>query len=301
MDVSESESRLDEMERDNLQKAISEVEVALAASGPGTRSPLANFVENAKNRVAMLEKKIKESKTERENRAQEQATIVSLAQKEAALSAPEKETFSGFLRKEFFTKSDFGNLDKFYSNTWDRLSQTGKDEMSHRIWEGVRRDEYKFSELPNSVREKESKQVYNLIRDSAGKSGDLSRIPEKDREDFLRAFEAGKREDAVKILDRESFRENMFKHPESKANNHLDVQRGREVNGDAVEKRTATRGNPDNSSQSGPKADAAADMDLSALNLNGVKLAEAPAKPSAADIPHAGASTANSGPALRGG
>lgn len=301
MSESDFESKNDEMERDNLQKAISDVERTLAALPPGTRMPLTHFVENAKSRIAALEKKIKDFQLQRESREQERATMAVLAQNEANLSTSEKETFSGFLGKDFFTKNDFSSLDKFYTNTWDRLSQTGKDEMSHRVWEGVRRDEYKFSELPNSVREKESKQVYNLIRDSAEKSGDLSRIPEKDRGEFVRAFEARKREEAVRILDRESFRENMFKHPESKANNHLDVQRGREANGDSVERRTASRVNPDNKQQSGQEADTAGNMDLSALKSNGVQLADAPAKPSPANIPKADGSTAKSGRSLGGG
>ncbi|MEA3207164.1 MAG: hypothetical protein QOE70_221 [Chthoniobacter sp.] len=209
MTDSDYESNLDEMERSNLQKAISEVETALAVSTPGTRPFFEGFLQNAKGRVATLDKKIKESHERREARAQEQVAVAYLAQKEAALSASEKETYSGFLGKEFFTKNDFRSLEKFYANTWERLSESGKDEMSHRIWEGIRRDEYTFSELPKSVREKEMEQAYKRLRDSPNELGSASRIPESDRVDFIRAYEGGRREEASKILDRESFKQNM--------------------------------------------------------------------------------------------
>ena len=75
--------------------------------------------------------------------------------KEAALNTKEKEQYSGFLKEDFFTKKDFGRLDDFYAHTWDRLSEGGKEQMSKRIWEGVRRNEYKFTDLPKDVQEKE--------------------------------------------------------------------------------------------------------------------------------------------------
>ena len=61
MAVTETELRADEMERGRLEKAISEVEATLAATPPASRSPVfKNFLENARGRVAVLDKKIKE-------------------------------------------------------------------------------------------------------------------------------------------------------------------------------------------------------------------------------------------------
>src|SRR5476651_1560227 len=69
----DNDSQFDELERDNLQKTISEVERVLVSSAPGTRFLLLSFLENAKGRVAVLDKKITEAQAERESRVREQA------------------------------------------------------------------------------------------------------------------------------------------------------------------------------------------------------------------------------------
>jgi hypothetical protein len=131
----DSEVKLDELEEGSLQKVISEVETALAVSTPGTRGILENLLSNAKGRLGTLEKRIKETKAEKEARAREEAgTISRLAENETALSRKEKEAYSGFLKEEYFTKRDFDRLEQFYTHTWDRLSEKGKDLMSVRIW-----------------------------------------------------------------------------------------------------------------------------------------------------------------------
>ena len=81
MAESESDVRKAEMERDSLQKSISAVEAAIGASTPGTRSVLQVFLLNAKGRLATVEKKIKESKSEIETRVREQVAAISMAQK----------------------------------------------------------------------------------------------------------------------------------------------------------------------------------------------------------------------------
>ena len=209
MTDSDYESKLDEMERSNLQKVISEVETALTVSTPGTRPVLEVFLQNAKSRVAALDKKIKESQEQREIHEREQASVAYLAQKEAALSESERKTYSGFLEKPFFTKNDFGSLEQFYAHTWDRLSESGKDQMSHRVWEGIRHNEYTFTELPKVVQEKEIDRAYKRLTEPQ-LSEDVSRIPVADRTDFVRAFENGRHDEASQVLDRRSFRENLF-------------------------------------------------------------------------------------------
>ena len=297
----DNESKFDEMERDNLQKTISEVERVLVSSAPGTRFLLLSFLENAKGRVAVLDKKIMEAQVERESRAREQASVASLAQKEAALSVSEKETYGGFLRKEFFTRKDFDTLEKFYAQTWDRLSESGKEQMSNRIWEGIRRDEYTFTELPKSVREREAKQAYKLIRESSIVSENAAQIPEKDRDDFIRAYESGNREEAGRILERESFKEKLFRDTGSKANRHSAVEKGREADRDTIETKVSGGLSARDESQRIPKSGSKADLDLSDVNLDGVKMAEAPAQTSSADIPTAKASMAKIGPSLGSG
>ena len=286
MTESDSESKRDEIENENLQRTISQVETVLAVSTPANRPLLETFLQNAKGRVAALEKKIKDSQKEREAEAREQASVAYLAQKETALSASEKETFSGFLDKSFFTKRDFGSLESFYVKTWDRLSERGKDEMSHRVWEGIRRDEYKFTDLPKIVQEKEMERAYSRLRGSAISSADESKIPANDREDFCRAYEAGKREEAAKILDRESFKKTMFRHPESKGVKQARLETGRDADGKMVgadveanpSKRAAKE-----KSEWGEQTTA----EIGSLNLGTVKLAEAPQQILSSDVPNA--------------
>jgi hypothetical protein len=299
MAESDSESRFDELERDNLQKVISEVEAAQAASRADKKPMLDHFLQNARGRVAVLDKRIKESKAENESRHQAEVAVAVLAAKETALSTSEKETYSGFLAKEFFTKKDFGSLEKFYSQTWDRLSESGKAEMSHRIWEGIRRDEYKFTDLPKVVQEKEAERAYYVLKKRETGTGKASNIPETDREDFIRAYESGKREEAKKILERESFRMNMF------VNETTVEKRDVAANKDKESERSAfadnVRSQPSGKAEQKVRPDAASmgELDFSSVNLGGMKVADDKSAASPAGIPRANGSAASEGKSVR--
>jgi hypothetical protein len=203
------DKKLNEIEQKNLQTLIATVETALAASTPGTRSLLENALNNAKARVGVLETKIKEAHEKSEGRAREDAAIAALVANETALSEQEREEYGEFLRKEYFTKRDFAGLEHFYAQTWERLSEGGKDEMSQRVWEGIRRDEYAFSELPESVRKKEAERLFGQIVSGKSEASMIEQIPSTDRDDFVGAFGSGDRQHAYKILDRESFAKNV--------------------------------------------------------------------------------------------
>lgn len=291
----------DELEYASLQSSISSAERNLRSSG-GTDIILRNFLENAKARVSFIEKRIKDAQ-EKEGRAQEEATAY-LARKqeverETALNDNEKQTYESFLREDFFTKKDFGRLDQFYSETWDRLTESGKTEMSHRLWEGVRRDEYKFNELPKSVREKETKQAYKLLRDPSKGPESALQIPEKDRSDFIRAYESGNQEEAERILERESFKKHMFKETTSRPIQHVSAERGRDMDAATIEKRFADGGQDQR--KPARKSATPADLDISGINLDGLKIAEAPAQTSAVDIPTAKTPAAKDGASLGNG
>ncbi len=81
----------------------------------------------------MLDKKIEEARVEHAAEVQTQVAVAAakLAARETALSASERETYRGFLEKAYFTKNDFGKLEEFYTHSYDRLSEGGKDEMSN--------------------------------------------------------------------------------------------------------------------------------------------------------------------------
>ena len=273
-----------EIERSNLQRAISDVETVNAVSTPGTRSIFDNFLQNARGRLATLEKRIKDKTEEKESQAREQVVIAYIAEKEAALDAHEQRTYDGFLKEEYFSKEDFGRLEEFYAHAYDRLSEHGKEELSHRIWEGVRRDEYKFTDLPKVVQEKETDRAYAVLKKREVGTSKLAAIPESDRQDFISAYEAGHKEQAEKILDRKSFRENMSISAPSKERTDKAVTSGQTIDKAAVEKDTSVeKQRTDPPPQSGGKAD----LDLSAANLrlNGVKSADNQQAVAATNIP----------------
>lgn len=272
MAENETDAKRDELERENLQRSISEVETALAVSTPGTRGVLENFLRNAKGRVEVLDKRIKEAEKAKEEHAKEMAALVTdLAQKETALSQRERETYSGFLAKEFFTEKDFSSLGQFYEKTWDRLSDGGKDQMSHRVWEGIRRDEYKFTELPNLVQEKETERAYSRLRDGATLSRDEARIPRQDRADFVHTYETGKHVEAGKILERESFKENLFRDDSRPSRASTRETALKTINARPAEKASAA----DHAKTPSGKVGDRAGLDVSAVNLDGLTLADA--------------------------
>jgi len=298
--MTESESKFDEMERDRLQAVVSALETALAVSSPASRSVVERGLQGARSQVEFLNKKLKDAQVERENHAREQAALVAtLAERETRLNSEEKRNYSGFLEKSFFTKSDFGSLEQFYAKTWDRLSERGKDEISHRVWEGVRRGEYKFTELPKVVQQKEMERAYSRLRSSAIGSADETRIPAKDREDFIRAYEEGKREEAAKILERESFKQNMFRGAESKGVKQASVEIGRDEQGKTAGLAIATP-RPAVAVQQQAKAERDSIGDISDLNLDGVKLADATQPISSSDMPNGKPQKGTDTPSLGG-
>jgi len=293
------ESKLEEIELNNLQKAISEVEAAVAVSTPGTRPIFESFLQNARSRVGTLDKKLKESEKERDSRARDQVVMAQMAESEKALSADEKRTFSGFLEKEFFTKKHFGALEQFYSKSWNRLSASGKDAMSHRVWEGIRRDEYTFGELPKPVREKETDWAYSVLKKRDVLGGKASEIPEQDRGDFIRSYETGKREEAQKILERDSFKKHMFRGAESKDVKQASVEIESDADGKSAGLAIASGGaNAPSEGKSQRERDATGDA--SDLKLDGIKLADAPQRISSDDIPNAKVQQTKGGPSLGG-
>lgn len=298
MTVSDNESKLNEMERDNLQNSIAAVERRTAGSAPGERSFFEPLLLNMRGRLATLEKKIKEAQVEKESHARDVVAVAQLAQKETALSTSEKESFSGFLKEAYFTTKDFDRLEKFYSHTWDRLSEEGKDEMSKRVWEGIRHDEYKFTDLPRVVQEKEAERAYQVLKKREAGIGAVSRISEVDRDDLIRAYEGGNRDKTCDVLDRKSFRDNMFVGATSKETKDIAATRGKDAEGTVVAANTGTAP-PKQPDQVPAKPTSKSDLDASAFNLDGLKIADAPAAISSRDIP--AAATPKGAKSFRGG
>jgi hypothetical protein len=277
----EKVSEADRMEQANLERIVADVERVTFSSPPGTRPFFDGFLLNAKARLSVLEKKIQDEEHKEEEQKQSEVAMASLAEKETALDADEKAEYNGFLKEDFFTKKDFHRLDVFYAHSWDRLSQGGKDEMSHRIWEGVRRDEYKITDLPKSVQEKEEKQAYQVLRNSTGQSATTSRVPEQDRVDYLRAYESGSRDEAAKVLDRQSFKANMFRDADSTPVQHAAQNVKTPAEGAAI----VASVKPDSAEKSKGQSKPMNSLDVSSIDLSGIALGDNPAQGAVANLP----------------
>ena len=174
-------------------------------------SMLLAYVQGVQKRLGQLEEAgVVDPENNREKKtAREAAAIRFLVENEVALSSDEKREYEAFLQREFFTKGDFGSLESFYAKTWDRLSEEGQAQMSHRVWEGVRRDEYQFSELPETVKKKEAERLHEMLSGGRRTSEDLQNIPENDRRDFVNTWEEGRHHDSYRVLDRPSFKQSV--------------------------------------------------------------------------------------------
>lgn len=280
---------LDELEYKALQGTVSRIEALLVYSGPGECTLYENFLKNARTRLDFLERKIKDQKEEKASQERTQvATAVSLAQRETAFSEAEKKTYGGFLAEEFFTKKDFSRLEQFYTQTWERLSEGGKAEMSHRIWEGIRRDEYQFTDLPKVVQEKEAKLAYSELTSTSINHGSLTRIPEADRNEFIEAYRSGDRKKAFHVLDRDGFRRNMALET-SMGTRHEVADAGKAVddNNAVVNQNKRATPQPTKSIEGPTEPVPIADINLDAVKLKDVKLATADSAPSVASLPNA--------------
>ncbi len=207
---------LNEGELVRLHKLISELQWHIFQRGDGvnavTTSMLVNSLVEAQGQTASVERELKSEDEENHRKEQqEKSTMRFVIEQEAALNSEERREYAGFLRKEFFTKSDFHSLAHFYAHSWDKLTESGKEQMSHRLWGGIRHGEYTFQELPEVVKEKESEGLYEQLRESKKASPELMAIPLEDRNAFLNAWKNKDCSKAYEILDRPSFKENVAK------------------------------------------------------------------------------------------
>ena len=199
--------QLDEVEYARLAAQVLEIE-KLVNSGQSGKDGflLRTFLHNAKLRMEEIQhQELLAEETKNERKEKEAATVVRLAEMEHQLSAGEKEQYSAFLTQEYFTKKNFADLEAFYADAWDRLSEGGKNQMSSRVWGGIRRQEYTFEDLPEKVREKESERIYLQLTGMTEPSSSLQRVSPQTRAEFVREYQAGHEKAASKILSGEDF------------------------------------------------------------------------------------------------
>ena len=150
------------------------------------------------------------------------------------------------------------------------------------------------------MREKETEQAYKLLRNPSKGPESALAIPDNDRNDFTRAYEAGKIEEAGQILDRDSFKKNLFRKTDSREIKHVSTERGREADAEIMAKNLGAA--PVRGAQAGEgNTPAGSKAAIAGVSLEGVTLADAPEQPSAANIPTNVGARIKGGPSIGGG
>ena len=197
---------LDESETLKLEKAINQAEKLIGEgrlSGKSASSLLLNEIAKAEKRLETLQPEgwLTDRKEEKKAAAlaQELAVAAKVA-RESALNHEEKIQYAEFLKVEYFKKSDFDELAAFYSHSWDKLSEEGKDEMSDRVWGGVKRGEYRFDELPAEVAEEEAERLFNKLSEEHDRRVERIGLSESTCVEFAEAWSRGERDRGIRIL-----------------------------------------------------------------------------------------------------
>lgn len=203
-------SELDKAELQRLQLAVAQAE-ELFAKGISSVA-LTTFLNAGQQRLSTLQA---EGSLEGESESKRKEKLLNLeagiiVAREHRLSAAEKYAFADLLTYSHFKREHFVEIEAFYAQSWDKLSENGKAQLSHRVWEGIRQDEYSFTELPKIIQKKESEKIFESLTEGQSLLG----IPEKDREDFVREYQSGRHEEAARILERPSFKESVSRSPE---------------------------------------------------------------------------------------
>lgn len=215
-----------EVRSSRLAQRVEEIQKMIRSGVNVTGSSLASLLETAEAQLdseRAEEQHFMVGKKEREQ--QERAAVAHMIEREHRLNAAEKEQYGRFLEQDYFTKENFDELDRFYAHSWDKLSEEGKAEMSHRVWEGIRRDEYEFDELPENVRKKEAERLYQQLDGKAKADEGLNNIPEQDKQDFIREYKAVSDKGVSEVLSREVFTENVSSRKESSKEDSLSKEK----------------------------------------------------------------------------
>jgi hypothetical protein len=226
----------------------------------------------------------------RERRLDIQDIHAAMAQEEPNLKPEERNAYADILNSEVPTKGDLHRLEAFHAQSWSRLSESGKGELSHLLWEGIRRQTFRFCELPRAVRNDERLQVLAVMKDEEKQASTASEIPEEERNALLQATEQGDRLEAEYILSGQVFGEGMFQTSDSQKK--LFPERHRAEEDHTREASAAEMLLPAVQKIVQAAADRVAELDLSQGRLNGVKVVAATTRVTAAAIPESAASRA---------
>lgn len=151
-------SELDKIEYEKLTELATKLETVLNRTGP-TQAGVSALLTTALGRIENLQHEgvlNPDQDEKRKNRSTQEIAIAAIVARETRLNEQEKASFAGFLEKDAFEKKDFKKLEQFYTHSYDKLSDDGKAQMSHRIEEGIRRGNFERDDLPTVIQEKHS-------------------------------------------------------------------------------------------------------------------------------------------------
>ena len=200
-------------EYSDLARQVEKIEKLIVDAGGEVSYLLKAFVKNAKGRLEDIKfAEYREEIARNDEKAKETAAVIALVEKEKNLTAGEKHQYGEFLKEDFFTRGNFQELERFYADggAWSRLSAGGKEQMSQRVWEGIRRDEYSFEELPENVRKKEAHFLYQQMTGKVAAAPGIENVPDRDRGEFIQAYETNDAVSTIEILSRPTISQNIY-------------------------------------------------------------------------------------------
>ncbi len=120
-----------------LREVVNDLQAKLANGAiprdGATARAVAQQIYSAEKQIADIERKDEVGLERVREESLRELAIAYKVELEGRLNAAEKQQYAAFLKKEFFTKADFGSLEAFYTDSFDKLTEGGKAEMSHRV------------------------------------------------------------------------------------------------------------------------------------------------------------------------
>lgn len=139
-----------------IREAIERIEAALK-SGVNLSNEFSLKGELLNKQGQLAEASLEEmhfDKEKKEDKARQTSAVSYLVEQETKLNAQEKERYGNFLAMQYFTKQNLNDVGVFYRDSWDKLSENGKEEMDKRVAEGIRRGEFTVEEMPESMKQR---------------------------------------------------------------------------------------------------------------------------------------------------
>jgi hypothetical protein len=146
-----------EVRGSKLAERVEEIEKLIRSGVRVTGTSLTSLLATAQGQLDATRLEVEQlGNAKKEKEQKELGAIAAMVERETKLNEEEKKKYSEFLAKDYFENSDISELSKFYADggTYDRLSETGKAEMDHRVKEGIKRGEFEAKDLPEVMQKK---------------------------------------------------------------------------------------------------------------------------------------------------